>query len=79
MENAILTPFGKEIKKRLVDIDRTQAWLIEQVQGTTGLYFDRSYMHKIQTGQLATPKIVQAICEILDLPEQGQDSTSNGC
>lgn len=76
MENAILTPFGKEIKKRLVDIDRTQAWLIEQVQGTTGLYFDRSYMHKIQTGQLATPKIIQAIREILDLPEQGQDTTT---
>lgn len=74
MENAILTPFGKEIKKRLVDIDRTQAWLIEQVQGTTGLYFDRSYMHKIQTGQLATPKIIQAIRDILDLPEQRQDT-----
>ena len=33
MENAVLTPFGKQIKKRLVDIDRTQAWLIEQVRG----------------------------------------------
>ena len=78
MENAILTPFGKEIKKRLVDIDRTQAWLIEQVQGTTGLYFDRSYMHKIQTGQLATPKIIQAIRDILDLPEQRQDTQVEG-
>ncbi len=75
MENAVLTPFGKEIKKRLVDIDRTQTWLIEQVRGVTGLYFDRSYMYKIQTGRLATPKIIQAICEILDLPEQGQDTT----
>ncbi len=78
MENAVLTPFGKAIKKRLVDIDRTQTWLIEQVRGVTGLYFDRSYMYKIQTGQLATPKIVQAICEILDLPEQGQDTTAEG-
>lgn len=78
MENAILTPFGKEIKKRLVDIDRTQAWLIEQVQGTTGLYFDRSYMRKIQTGQLATPKIIQAIRDILDLPEQRQDTKVEG-
>lgn len=76
MESAVLTPFGKEIKKRLVDIERTQAWLIEQVRGATGLYFDRSYMHKIQTGQLSTPKIVQAIREILDLPNQ--DTTSVG-
>lgn len=78
MENAVLTPFGKAIKKRLVDIDRTQTWLIEQVRGVTGLYFDRSYMYKIQTGQLATPKIVQAIRDILDLPEQDQDTTAEG-
>lgn len=78
MENAVLTPFGKEIKKRLVDIDRTQTWLIEQVRGVTGLYFDRSYMYKIQTGQLATPKIIQAICEILDLPDQSQGTKTDG-
>ena len=78
MENAGLTPFGKEIKKRLVDIERTQAWLIEQVRGVTGLYFDRSYMYKIQTGQLATPKIVQAIQDILDLPEQSQNTKVDG-
>lgn len=69
MENVVLTPFGKQIKKRLVDIDRSQAWLIEQVRAQTGLYFDRSYMYKIQTGQLETPKIVQAIQEILDLED----------
>lgn len=69
-----LTPFGKTIKKRLVDVDHTQAWLIEQVSKTTGLYFDRSYMFKIQTGQLSTPKIIQAIREILDLPEDQRDS-----
>ena len=75
VESAALTPFGKEIKKRLIDISHTQAWLIEQVASVTGLYFDRSYMCKIQTGQLATPKIVQAIREILDLPEQNPDTT----
>lgn len=79
MENAVLTPFGREIKKRLIDLDKPQYWLIEKVTERTGLYFDRSYMYKIQTGQLSTPKVVQAICEILDLPDQGQDSTSNGC
>jgi hypothetical protein len=73
VQNGGITAFGKEIKKRLVDIEQTQTWLIEQVGERTGLYFDRSYMHKIQTGQLATPKIVQAIREILDLPEQEQN------
>ena len=63
-----LCKFGISIKKKLVDIDKNQEWLINQVHQQTGLYFDSSYMHKILTGKLTTPKIVQAICEILDLP-----------
>lgn len=62
-----VTVFGKDIKKRLLDIDRNQAWLIQEVGERTGLYFDSSYMHKILTGKLATPKIVQAIKDILNL------------
>lgn len=65
------TAFGKEVKKRLIDMGRTQEWLIEQVRNQTGLYFDSSYAYKIFTGQRNTLKIVQAIREILDLPEQG--------
>ena len=64
---ATLTPFGKKIKKRLIDIDRNQNWLIEQVTAKTGLYFDSSYMYKIMTGQLNTPGIIKAIREILDI------------
>ena len=75
VKNAVLTPFGKEIKKKLIDMNRTQAWLIERVACDTGMYFDRSYMHKIQTGQLANPKIVQAIQKILDLPSHPHDTT----
>ena len=67
METAGMTPFGKEIKKRLVDLDRPQAWLIRRVSGETGLYFDRSYLNKIMKGQLCPPKILRAICEILDI------------
>ncbi len=68
MENIVNTPFGKEIKKRLVDLGRKQTWLIEQIKDKTGLYFDRSYLHKVMTGQLNTPKVVQAIREVLDIP-----------
>jgi len=69
VKNAIVTPFGKTIKKKLIDMNQSQAWLIEQVSKTTGLYFDRSYMFKIQTGQLMPPKIVQAVREVLDITE----------
>lgn len=69
MASAKITEFGKEVKKRLVDIDCNQNWLIEQVRIKTGLYFDSSYMSKILTGQLATPGIIQAIREILNISE----------
>lgn len=73
---ASMTEFGKEIGKRLIDLEKPQTWLIEQVRLRTGLYFDNSYLYKIKTGELATPKIVQAIREILDLPEQIQRTTT---
>ena len=66
---AAITPFGKCIKRRLLDIDRDQNWLIEQVTQKTNLYFDRSYLHKIMTGKLSTPGIKQAICEILEISD----------
>ena len=50
-------------------MDKSQKWLIEQDSAETGLYFDRSYIHKIMTGKLDSPKIVTAICKVLDIPE----------
>ncbi len=67
---AQLTAFGKEIGKKLIDIEKTQNWLIESVRQKTGLYFDDSYLYKVKTGQLSSPKIVQAIREILDIPRE---------
>lgn len=64
-----LSPFGKEIKKRLIDMDKKDSWLVEAVSQRTGLYFDSSYLWKICNGLISTPKIVTAIREILDLPE----------
>lgn len=62
-----LTPLGKEIKHRLIDLDKQQAWLIEQVKEKTGLYFDSSYLSKVMNGQQSSPRIVNAICEILGI------------
>lgn len=62
-----LSDFGKTIKKRLIDMNKNQVWLIEQVREETGLYFDGSYLYKISTGRLNTPSIVGAIRKILDI------------
>lgn len=64
---ATITPFGKAIKRKLLDTDHDQNWLIDRVSESTGLYFDRSYLHKIMTGKLNTPGVVQAICKILEI------------
>lgn len=62
--------FGKSIKKALIDMNRSQEWLIEMVRGSTGLYFDRSYLYKIMSGRLTTPKIVNCIGTILDINQE---------
>jgi len=61
------TAYGKEIKKKLIDLGMPQTWLIERVREKTGLYFDCSYLYKIQTGKLQNPSIITAINEILNL------------
>ena len=57
MKKRELCSFGKKINHRLIALEQSKGWLIEEVKRHTGLYFDRSYLRKIETGQLATPKI----------------------
>ena len=74
MQRSELCPLGKEINHALVDINQSKKWLIEQVQADTGRYFDRSYLHKIQTGQLSTPGIVESIKKILKLQQEANEN-----
>ena len=62
--------FGKAVKIRLIEMDKTQDWLIEQVRNRTGLFFDSSYLWKILNGVVSTPGMIAAIREILDLPAE---------
>lgn len=65
------TGFGLTVKTKLLGPPtRTQAWLVEEVRAATGLYVDDAYISKILTGQRTAPKIVQAIRDILELPDQ---------
>lgn len=61
------TDFGKQVKKRLVDMEKTQKWLIEKVKEKTGMFFDDGYIYKILTGKRSAPKITASIKEILEL------------
>lgn len=63
------TAYGKEIAKRLIDLEKTQGWLIEQVKDKTGLYFDGSYLYRLRMGEIHNPQFAQAINEILGIEE----------
>ena len=67
-----LTPqeFKIAVKHRLIDKDMTQADMIRAVREKTGMFLDTSYLHKIYNGQKRSKKIIAAIREILDLPEE---------
>lgn len=63
---------GLCVKTKLLCLGRNQKWLEEAVSEKTGLYVDSGYMYKILTGRRNAPKIVSAICELLDIRE-GED------
>ena len=61
------TDFGLCIKTELLRQGKEQKWLEKAVSEKTGLYVDSGYMYKILTGRRNAPKIVEAICEILNI------------
>ena len=74
MDSCKFTPFGLCVKTELLKRGKTQKWLEEQVEDA-GMYMDSGYMYKILTGKRSAPKVIQAIREILNLPEQSQRTT----
>lgn len=66
---ANLSDFGKSIKIRLIEMNKTQRWLVDEVKNTTGLYFDDGYLYKLLVGLNNNPTMVKAIKEILDIEE----------
>ncbi len=67
--------FGKEVKKKLIDINQSQSWLMHQVNEKTGLYIDSGYLYKILSGTRNAPKIKDAICEILNISGENQNTS----
>lgn len=67
---AKLTDFGVEVKRKLVGhMLGSQEALAKEVSNKTGLSVDGALLSNILVGRKDSPKIVQAIREILDIPE----------
>jgi hypothetical protein len=62
-----ISDFGLVVKTELLKNRRSQKWLEEEITKRTGLFVDSGYMYKILTGQRNAPKIVEAICDILNI------------
>lgn len=78
MDTCKLTPFGLCVKTELLRRGKTQTWLQNEVTARTGLFLDDSYIYKILTGQRNANKIVQAIRDILDIPEPAESQEVTG-
>ena len=76
MDSCKFTPFGLCVKTELLKRGKTQKWLEEEITNRTGLFADSGYMDKILKGKRKAPKIVQAICEILDIQDCNQDTSA---
>lgn len=61
------TSYGKAIKKKLIDLDKTQVWLMREITERTGLFIDSSYLNRICSGKANSARIKAAINEILEL------------
>ena len=59
--------YGKEIKKRLLDLDETQAWLIDRVNEVADITLTSSYLNRIMTGKVAKSSAVPIINKILGI------------
>lgn len=68
LANKPCTDFGKSVKTRLIELGRTQVWLIEELRKTLpGSYIDGSLLYKILVGDVVSGKAVEAIHMILKI------------
>ena len=64
---SVLTQYGVEVKKSLIEHGMSQKTLAERISEKTGLFVDSGYLYKILTGARSAPKVTAAINEILEI------------
>jgi len=62
--------FRKAVKHRLIDLDKTQAWLCAEVTARTGRFCDNSTIKRIMDGTTKKTPIKQTIMDILGISEE---------
>ena len=63
-----------EIKIRLMKMNKTQAWLIDEVKkALPNKYIDGSNFYKIITGEINSPEIESAVSELLGIERKREE------
>ena len=78
VEKNPLTPFGREVKHRLIDIGKTNGWLVEEVRKRSNTKFDSSFMAKILNGKVKNSTKEGIINEVLAEEEKRQNANRMG-
>ena len=55
------------VKKKLIDMDKTQYWLTEEVNKKLGISTDNTYVNRVLRGAGQDGMVKAAICEILGI------------
>ena len=61
-----MTDFGKTVRKRLIEIDKPQNWLVSQVEAR-GVKCDKTYLSKVLNGDRKGQQVREEIKKILNL------------
>ena len=62
-----MTEFHKEVKKRLIDMEKSQRWLTDEVNHRLGISTDHSYVNRVIRDISKSDRIRKTICEILNI------------
>lgn len=66
MEKKALCEFGVCVKHRLVELNRTQLWLISETKKLLpNRYIDSSYLHKLMVGEVHSDTVCGAMMDVL--------------
>ena len=66
----IVCALGKSIKIKLLELNKTQNWLISELQShLPNMYIDSSVLFKILTGDIKSGKVLETAKEILEITE----------
>ena len=65
-----ICPLGKAVKIRLLEMNKKQSWLIDELQSKLpDMYIDSSVLFRILCGEIKGGRVVDTVKNILDIKE----------